>query len=208
VRMKLQSHSSRSIQSASSMCLCRQGPASRKHGCALEAVPLLVRKARNCSRLRKSSRGCWANVCRETLIYSASISVCEKGEQWKQALGFSKACTVDQLGSTLDSACKVFSCRSKRKHIVLRRGVQRNIITYNATIIRACEKGCQWQQALDLFEIMRSARVQRNTITYNAAISACVRGRQWQHALHVLEVHGWRRCAAEHYYFQCCHQCM
>ena len=50
--------------------------------------------------------------------------------------------------------------------------VQRDTITYNSAI-SACEKGEQWQQALELFERMRGECVQRNTCTYSAAISAC-----------------------------------
>ena len=38
----------------------------------------------------------------------------------------------------------------------------------------ACEKGEQWQHVSDLFEKMRSESVQRDAITYSAAISACL----------------------------------
>ena len=41
----------------------------------------------------------------------------------------------------------------------------------------------QWQQALVLFERLPGERVQRNTITYSAAISACENGKQWQQAM-------------------------
>ena len=70
---------------------------------------------------------------------------------------------------------------------MLGEGVQRNTITYSAAI-SACEKGEQWQQALELFERMRGECVQRNTITYSAAISACGKGGQWQQALVLYEI--------------------
>jgi len=47
-----------------------------------------------------------------------------------------------------------------------------------------CEfKGEHWQQALGSFERMRGEYVQRNTITYSAAIRACEKGGQLQQAL-------------------------
>ena len=46
----------------------------------------------------------------------------------------------------------------------------------------ACRKGRQCQQALEVCERMLGEGVQRNTVTYSAAISACERGGQWQQA--------------------------
>jgi len=60
--------------------------------------------------------------------------------------------------------------------------VQRNTITYNAAI-RACEKGEQWQQALELFARMPGEGVRRYTITCSAAINACEKGGKWQQTL-------------------------
>jgi pentatricopeptide repeat protein len=60
-------------------------------------------------------------------------------------------------------------------------------ITYNAAI-SACEKGGQWQQALNLLSLMPEAKVVPNEITYNAAISACEKGGQWQLALNLLSL--------------------
>ena len=56
--------------------------------------------------------------------YSASISACEKGEQWQMALHLFNAIPKAMLTPTE--------------------------ISYNATI-SSCEKGQQWQQALGLF---------------------------------------------------------
>merc|ERR1712070_203271 len=52
------------------------------------------------------------------------------------------------------------------------RGVQPNIITWSAAI-SACEKGAQWERALELFEEMQQRGVEPNVITWSAAISAC-----------------------------------
>ncbi|CAE8589698.1 unnamed protein product [Polarella glacialis] len=57
-----------------------------------------------------------------------------------------------------------------------------NEISYNAAI-SACEKGGQWQLALNLLSRMPEARVVPNEISYNAAIGACSKGGQWELAL-------------------------
>ncbi|CAK9101579.1 unnamed protein product [Durusdinium trenchii] len=53
---------------------------------------------------------------------------------------------------------------------------------YNAAI-SACEKCGQWQHALKLFEAMPKAKVQPDVISYSAAIGACEKGGQWQQTL-------------------------
>ncbi|CAE8656581.1 unnamed protein product [Polarella glacialis] len=62
-----------------------------------------------------------------------------------------------------------------------------NEITYNAAI-SACEKGGQWQVALNLLSLVPEARVVPDKISYNAAISACEKGGQWQLALNLLSL--------------------
>ena len=58
-------------------------------------------------------------------------------------------------------------------------GLTPNAISYSAAI-SACEKGQQWQRALELLEEMKAAGVAPNVISYNAAISACEKGQQLQ----------------------------
>ena len=59
-----------------------------------------------------------------------------------------------------------------------------NVITYSA-VISACEKGGQWEKALEVFASMDSNGVSPNDITYCAVISACEKGRQWEKALEI-----------------------
>jgi len=84
-------------------------------------------------------------VTPNTITYTAAISACGKGGQWKKAL---------ELLGQMDAA-----------------GVARNTITYNAAI-SACGKGGQWKKALELLGQMDAAGVARNTITYTAVIEA------------------------------------
>ena len=62
--------------------------------------------------------------------------------------------------------------------------MQRNTVAYSAAI-RACEKGEQWQQTLELFARMPGEGVRRYTITCSAAINACEKGGEWQQTLDV-----------------------
>ena len=67
--------------------------------------------------------------------------------------------------------------------------VQRDLIT-NSAAVCACEKGEQWQHALDLCTRQRMREepqatvfsALRDTITYSAAIAACERGEPQQRA--------------------------
>ena len=53
--------------------------------------------------------------------------------------------------------------------------------------ISACEKGGQWEKALDLFKDMRSQGIKPNVITYSATISACFNSHKLKEALKLLQ---------------------
>ena len=49
-----------------------------------------------------------------------------------------------------------------------------------------CAKGADWQLALGLLSTMTRAKVEANTMRYNAALSACEKGHEWQLAVGLL----------------------
>ncbi len=57
----------------------------------------------------------------------------------------------------------------------VRRGCERNVITYSS-LISACEKAGRWQLALELFSEMHREGCKPNVVTYNSLIAACAQG--------------------------------
>ena len=57
----------------------------------------------------------------------------------------------------------------------IRRGCERNVITYSS-LISACEKAGRWELALDLFSEMHREGCKPNVVTYNSLIAACAQG--------------------------------
>lgn len=58
----------------------------------------------------------------------------------------------------------------------IRRGCERNVITYSS-LISACEKAGRWELALDLFGEMHREGCKPNVVTYNSLIAACAQGK-------------------------------
>ena len=88
--------------------------------------------------------------------YSASISACEKGSQWVQALALLRGMPGRRL--------------------------EPSAVSYSASI-SACEKGSQGVQALTLLRGLPGRRLETNAASYNASIRACGKGSQWLQAL-------------------------
>ena len=64
------------------------------------------------------------------------------------------------------------------------RALKPNVISYTAAT-STCEKGSQWQRALELLEGMSQRDLKADEISYNAVTRACKNGGQWQRALEV-----------------------
>ena len=60
--------------------------------------------------------------------------------------------------------------------------VEADIISFNTTI-SACEKGCQWEMALQVVSDMQAVEILPDAVSFSAAISACEKASQWEMAL-------------------------
>lgn len=58
---------------------------------------------------------------------------------------------------------------------MVRRGCERNVITYSS-LISACEKAGRWELALELFREMHAEGCRPNVVTFNSLIAACAQG--------------------------------
>ena len=56
----------------------------------------------------------------------------------------------------------------------------------NSAAINACEKGGEWEKALELQDEMQQRRLEPDVISFNAAVSACEKVGQWEIALQLL----------------------
>jgi pentatricopeptide repeat protein len=66
------------------------------------------------------------------------------------------------------------------------RGIQPNVISYSAAI-SACEKGRQYQKALDLLSKMEERGIQLNVISYSAAIECLFAAGKFGRALSIVQ---------------------
>jgi len=93
-----------------------------------------------------------AKMKMDLIAYSATISACEKCQQWQYAL-------------------LLFHEIKAGSHV--------DLITYNS-VISACENAGKWQEALELLIEAEDVSLKTTTMTYNVAISACEKGHTWE----------------------------
>eukprot|EP00438_Fugacium_kawagutii_P027259 Skav214352 [mRNA] locus=scaffold86:468931:470052:+ [translate_table: standard] len=134
-------------------------------------------------------------VKQEAPAFNATISACEKGDQWEQALSLFEVLKESRICPTVISySATISACEKSGQwqqalnlfHQMPHANVVPDVHSYSATI-SACEKGGQWQRALNLFDRMPHASVRNDVYSYNATISACEKGSQWQWALRLFE---------------------
>eukprot|EP00434_Breviolum_minutum_P021185 symbB.v1.2.018690.t1/scaffold1410.1/size216244/16 len=144
----------------------------------------------------------------DSVIYSACISAFEKGAQWQRALGFlplasaSPACEkaarwqmalellqvfpgkgseVDVAISAAISACgRATAWQNTLALLHSKRVGTRDAVACNAAI-NACGNAARWWWSLHLFEEMGKGQLQRDQISFNAAVDAV--GGDWSKAV-------------------------
>ena len=137
-----------------------------------------------------------ADPCGSLLEYNKAINACVKQSQWQRALALLPELEEYELQASLvtyntaASACVrgaqwelALSFLHQLQHDRLA-----DVITFSTTL-SSLEVASLWAEAITLLLSMADVEVVRNSITYNAAISACAKGysnewstcRSWVH---------------------------
>ncbi|CAJ1433460.1 unnamed protein product [Effrenium voratum] len=123
--------------------------------------------------------------------YNASISACEKNQEWRYALALLARVQEARLAANLItcnsciSACEKCS-QWERAMLLLHELPNPDVISFNAAISASGNRGL-WQHALHLLALLAQRHLWPDVVTYNAAISSCERSGQWPLALLLLE---------------------
>ena len=124
----------------------------------------------------QSSRllACWP--CQFGHAQSMCSAVCWLHHDWP--CSFVRLCRCFKIcviqSSCCDASGSAAAC-NKACLMQIRRGCERNVITYSS-LISACEKAGRWELALDLFGEMHREGCKPNVVTYNSLIAACAQG--------------------------------
>ena len=114
----------------------------------------------------------------DAIIYSASISACEKGSQWVQALALLREMTDRRLETNVFSySASISACEWDM--------LWGCIASFGASI-RALEKCLPWVLALALFQEMPGRWIQPGVASCSAALCVCEKGLLWVQALWLL----------------------
>ena len=129
--------------------------------------------------------------------YAAAIRACGFGGQWQIVLALLESMRNSKLAldeATRSCVINAFACGGhwelaldffKSSLKGSREGADmctRDLVSYTAAIA-ACERGSQWQRALELLETFESFKETPDTVMFNAAISAAQSGARWEVSL-------------------------
>eukprot|EP00435_Cladocopium_sp_Y103_P002845 s812_g1.t1 len=154
---------------------------------------------------RPFARSSWSSIPLSTAVISlsAAISACERGQQWPVALQLfdtfrSAAVQLDLIAcNSVVSACEKGGQWQAALHLlqdalcpknggsttVQEHDLQLDAISFNAAI-SACAKSTTWPWALQLLDDLQASKLESDTVSFNAAISAA---EDWQMAFHLLD---------------------
>ncbi|CAK9014266.1 unnamed protein product [Durusdinium trenchii] len=137
----------------------------------------------------------WSTLCslkdtraRPNLVCcNALIASCEVAGEWQRAMEALELTSQFNLQpdaitfSTAISSCQVGSQWEVALHILhgMPSTVRPNVFSFSAAI-SSCKE--QWQQALNLVELMLECEVEPNHVSLNAVLSSLEKGHRWQEA--------------------------
>ena len=132
-------------------------------------------------------------VSPDIISYNTAIGSCEKESQWHLALHlFEEMCSVRLTPDSITFATVLRVCEWNRALFLLQQMLEESVQPNQqilGTAVHVCEKGSQWQEALNLLEGMQEdAEAKLSGATFSAGMKAAKRGQQWQWAVHLLQM--------------------
>ena len=124
--------------------------------------------------------------------FNAAISACAQGSNWQVAMNLLHLLYIrGVVPSVVSYSAAITSCGEWGRALELMEEMRRNevlpnVVTYNS-IINVCEKGLQWQLALQIFSEVKekNEKISVDLILYSSVISACGTASAWLIALHL-----------------------
>lgn len=134
-------------------------------------------------------------VSPDIISYNTAIGSCEKESQWHLALDlFEEMCSVRLTPDSITFATVLRVCEWNRALFLLQEMLEESVQPNQqilGTAVHVCEKGSQWQEALNLLEGMMGMQEDEAKLsgaTFSAGMKAAKRGQQWQWAVHLLQM--------------------
>eukprot|EP00913_Durusdinium_trenchii_P027188 g25509.t2 len=114
------------------------------------------------------------------LTYTAAMGACERGECWAGALALlARIPDPDYVayGAAISACERRWVEALELLRVIQDQGLRPNLVICSAAMA-ACEKGEQWELALELLSIAAELS-DKSPVPFNSAISACEKGSQW-----------------------------
>ncbi|CAK9103040.1 Pentatricopeptide repeat-containing protein At1g74850 [Durusdinium trenchii] len=129
----------------------------------------------------------------DMITYTTAINACETAN-WQDALGLLVASSQSFSSQDLiaiSAAANTLGSRGRWLEVVelLEGGAPVDATAQNIQL-SACEKGQEWCQAMDRFQLAAWRGLSSNAICYHATMSACGAREKWQHVLQLFDAFG------------------
>ena len=125
------------------------------------------------------------------VVYSAAVSACEGGRLWKESIALivrARSMKLKTDAVVYGAACSTCQKSQLWEHAVSLLGDARYQSTVSTPLsnaaISACADSAQWLLATRLLQVASYWKVEADTTTCNACLTACVR--QWEMVVHMM----------------------
>ncbi|CAL1140212.1 unnamed protein product [Cladocopium goreaui] len=127
----------------------------------------------------------------DVISFNATMSSCEKAQQWQQALlvfeTIFKDAKIQPNPVSFNTAISSLPGGWPRALLLIDQAQhQADVMSFNAAM-SCCKKDAAWREAVGILDAMIFMTLSPNLVTYNTAISCCENDGEWQTALRLLE---------------------